>query len=128
MMISERKNTRGRIEILASILVHCKEGIKKTHIMCKANVGYEQLCYYLPNLINAGLVTQAIENGSVIYRTTDSGREFLKSYFDIMRLLAYRNHNNSAQLITCEKDSEVYWKYKNELNKPLIAMLEETEV
>jgi predicted transcriptional regulator len=127
MMISERKNTRGRIEILASILVHCKEGIKKTHIMCKANVGYEQLCYYLPNLINAGLVTQAIENGSVIYRTTDSGREFLKSYFDIMRLLAYRNHNNSTQL-TCEKDSEVYWKYKNEPNEALIAILEETEV
>lgn len=128
MMIPERKNTRGRIEILSSILAHCKEGIKKTHIMCKANLGYEQLCYYLPNLINAGLVTQAIENGSVIYRTTDSGREFLKSYFDIMRLLAYRNHNNSTQLITCEKDSEVYWKYKNQLNKPLIAMLEETEV
>ena len=125
-MIAERKNTRGRIEIIASILFHCKEGIKKTHIMCKANVGYEQLCYYLPNLINTRLVTQDIEDGSVIYRTTDAGREFLKSYFNIMRLLAYRNHNNSTQL-TCEKESE-YRKYKNEPNEALIAIFEETEV
>jgi predicted transcriptional regulator len=118
-MTVERKNTRGRIEILASIMFHCKEGIKKTHIMCKANVGYEQLCYYLPNLIDTGLVTQVIENGYVIYRTTDAGREFLKSYFDIMKLLNQGNYK-LTQLITYQKN------YR--LNKPLIPVLEETEL
>jgi predicted transcriptional regulator len=87
MMTVERKNTRGRIEITASILSHCMEGIKKTHIMCKANVGYEQLCYYLPNLINTRLISQDIMDGSVIYRTTETGRDFLKSYYDITKLL-----------------------------------------
>ena len=128
MMIAERKNTRGRVEIIASILFHCREGIKKTHIMSKANVGYEQVCYYLPNLINTGLLVQAIEDGAVIYRTSDSGRQFLKSYFEIMRLLAGKKYINRNQLVTCEIDSEISQNYGSETNKPLISMLEETGV
>ena len=127
MMIAERKNTRGRVEIIASILFHCREDIKKTHIMSKANVGYEQLCYYLPNLINTGLLAQAIEDGSVIYRTTDSGRQFLKSYFEIMRLLAGKTYSDHSQLVTCDIDSGISrHKYENETNKPLISIFEET--
>lgn len=128
MMIAERKNMRGRIEILASILFHCREGIKKTHIMCKANVGYEQLCYYLPNLINTGLLAQAIEDGCVIYRTTDSGRQFLKSYFEIMRMLAGKTYSDHSKLVTCEIGFGIGQKYENETNKPLMAIFEETEV
>lgn len=98
MMLVERKNTRGKIEILASILFHCKEGIKKTHIMCKANIGYDQICHYLPHLIDIGLVRQDIENGYVIYRTTDNGRQFLNSYSDIMRLLSQGNYRDDKVL------------------------------
>jgi predicted transcriptional regulator len=87
MMITERKNVRGKIEILASILCHCTEGIKKTHIMVKAKIGYEQLCYYLTNLIKTGLVIQVIEDGYVVYRTTQNGREFLKHYSILAELL-----------------------------------------
>jgi predicted transcriptional regulator len=127
MMISERKNTRGRIEILASILVHCKEGIKKTHIMCKANIGYEQLCYYLPYLIENGLVMQDIDEGCVIYRTTDAGREFLKFYFGIMKVINQGNNKKLPQAITSEKKSTFVDIATKEQNKPLISMLEETE-
>ena len=127
MMTAERKNTRGRIEIIASILFHCREGIKKTHIMSKANVGYEQLCFYLPNLINTGLLAQAIEDGSVIYKTTDNGRQFLKSYFDIMKLLADQKYSKLGQLGTSEIDYGNH-NYENETNKPLIAIFEETGV
>lgn len=126
-MISERKNTRGRIEILASILFHCKEGIKKTHIMCKANIGYEQLCYYLPNLIENGLVTQDIDEGCVIYRTTDAGREFLKFYFGIMKVINQGNNKNLSQAITSEKKSTFVDASTKEQYKPLVSMLEETE-
>lgn len=98
MMIIEKKNTRGKIEILASILFHCREGIKKTHIMCKANIGYDQICHYLPNLIDGGLVRQDIESGCVIYRTTDTGREFLNSYHDIMKLLGQGNFEHRKDL------------------------------
>ncbi len=96
--VNERKNSRDKIEILADIIYHCQEGLKKTHIMLRANLGYEQLCYYLPHLINSGLVTQVIVAGSVIYRTTDNGREFLKNYHNIMNLIA-QEKVNSAQTI-----------------------------
>ena len=129
-MIAERKNTRGRIEIIASILFHCREGIKKTHIMCKANIGYEQLSYYLPNLIDTKLVTQDIEDGSVIYRTTDTGREFLKSYYDITKLLNQENDKdfkNLGQFTSSEKAPPIYRESTCVVNKALISILEEYE-
>ena len=126
-MIGERKNTRGRIEILASILSHCKEGIKKTHIMRRANIGYEQLCYYLPNLIDAGLITQVIDDGYVKYRTTEAGREFLKFYFGIMGLVNGGNNKNLTQVTMSEKKSTFVGITIKEQNKPLITMLEESE-
>jgi predicted transcriptional regulator len=126
-MIGERKNTRGRIEILASILFHCTEGIKKTHIMCKANIGYEQLCYYLPNLIDTGLVMQVIEDGCVIYRSTNLGREFLKSYFDIIKMLNCRKINPLLQSIGNEKNSNMH-SHKNQPRRLLITTFEDTEI
>jgi predicted transcriptional regulator len=127
MMIGERKSTRGKIEILASILFHCREGIKKTHIMCKANVGYEQLCYYLPNLTDTGLVAQDIEYGCVIYRTTDAGREFLKFYFGIMKLISQEHIKRFPQLTISEKKSGFVEGITKEQGGPLISMLEENE-
>lgn len=124
MMIVERKNTRGKIEILASILFHCKEGIKKTHIMCKANLGYEQISYYLPNLVELGLVTQVIENGYVIYRTTDAGRQYLQSYVDIVKLLSQKRYN---QLALDEKNLQFYKAPGDEQNGQITSLLEETE-
>jgi len=97
-MLTERKQTRGRIEILASIVTHCKEGIKKTHIMSKANIGYEQLCYYLPTLVETDLVTQVIEEGCVKYRSTETGREFLNLYFGLIKLLNNRKHGSPNQI------------------------------
>jgi predicted transcriptional regulator len=127
MMISERKNTRGRIEIIASVLLHCRQGIKKTHIMSKANIGYEQLCYYLPNLINTGLLIQAIDEGSVIYRTTEAGREYLNSYFEIMRLLSYSKYG-AFESWKEEIHPKINEKVGDTQKKSLVAIFEETEV
>lgn len=127
MMISERKNTRGRIEIIASVLLHCRQGIKKTHIMSKANVGYEQLCYYLPNLINTGLLIQAIDEGSVIYRTTEAGREYLNSYFEIMRLLSYSKYG-AFESWKEEIHPKINEKVGDAQKKSLVAIFEETEI
>jgi predicted transcriptional regulator len=128
-MIAERKNTRGRVEIIASILFHCREGIKKTHIMSKANVGYEQLCYYLPNLIDSKLVKQDIEDGSVIYRTTDTGREFLKSYYNITNLLNYASKDyKDLNQYTLNKQGPTLNRQSITLeNRQLIFILKESE-
>src|SRR4029078_4348318 len=100
MLVTERKNSRGRIEILADILSNCQEGLKKTHIMLRANLGYEQICYYLPGLIRTNLINQEIEDGSVIYRTTETGREFLLNYYNIIRLIHHENVNSAQTQFT----------------------------
>ena len=104
-MVNERKNSRGKVEILADIIYHCQESPKKTHIMLRAHLGYEQLCYYLPRLINTGLVVQAIESGSVIYRTTERGREFLANYYNIMNLIRLDKIDSSEKKFTNASDS-----------------------
>jgi len=128
-MMGQRKNTRGRIEILASILFHCREGIKKTQIMCKANLGYEQITFYLPNLIHVGLVEQVIESSYVVYKTTNSGREFLRFYFGMIKLLGQVECMNLTSIKTAGRDNTFHKICVDEINSttPLISILDETE-
>jgi predicted transcriptional regulator len=80
---SERKNNRGKIQIMGDVLALGTSGIKKTHIMYKANLSYEQVHLYLGELIAKRLIAQDASSRSsegVIYRTTEKGREFLQYY------------------------------------------------
>ena len=47
---SERKNNRGKIQIMGDVLALATSGIKKTHIMYRANLSYEQVHLYLGEL------------------------------------------------------------------------------
>ncbi|HUG97305.1 MAG TPA: winged helix-turn-helix domain-containing protein, partial [Nitrososphaera sp.] len=76
----ERKNNRGKIQIMGDVLALATSGIKKTHIMYKANLSYEQVHLYLSELIGKRLIAQVVSQGGVVYRTTDRGREFLLYY------------------------------------------------
>jgi predicted transcriptional regulator len=67
---SERKNNRGKIQIMGDVLALGTSGIKKTHIMYKANLSYEQ----------------DVSSDGVVYRTTEKGREFLLCYTHLMEL------------------------------------------
>jgi predicted transcriptional regulator len=124
MLVNERKNSRGKIEILADVLDHCQEGLKKTHIMLRAHLGYEQICYYLPHLINAGLVTQVIVAGSVVYRTTENGREFLKNYYNIMNLIAHANVDSNQKVFAHGNDCLSYKFPGNNLRTQIPPMHE----
>jgi predicted transcriptional regulator len=79
---SERKNNRGKIQIMGDVLALGTSGIKKTHIMYKANLSYEQVHLYLGELIAKRLIAQDASSPSegVVYRTTEKGREFLQYY------------------------------------------------
>ena len=79
---SERKNNRGKIQIMGDVLALGTSGIKKTHIMYKANLSYEQVHLYLGELIAKRLIVQDASSPSegVVYRTTEKGREFLQYY------------------------------------------------
>ena len=87
MITSERKNNRGKIQIMGDVLILGTSGIRKTHIMYKANLSYEQVHLYLGELIGKRLIEQDVSPDGVVYRTTEKGREFLLHYTRLMEFL-----------------------------------------
>jgi predicted transcriptional regulator len=86
-MMYERKNNRGKIQIMGDVLGLATSGIKKTHIMYKANLSYEQVHLYLGELIEKRLIAQDVSSDGVVYRTTTKGREFLLYYTRLVEFL-----------------------------------------
>ena len=85
---SERKNNRGKIQIMGDVLALGTSGIKKTHIMYRANLSYEQVHLYLGELIGKRLISQDVSSSDgVIYRTTPKGRDFLLYYTRLVEFL-----------------------------------------
>jgi predicted transcriptional regulator len=85
---SERKNNRGKIQIMGDVLELATSGIKKTHIMYRANLSYEQVHLYLGELIAKSLIVQDVSSpDGVVYRTTEKGREFLLYYTRLAEFL-----------------------------------------
>jgi predicted transcriptional regulator len=90
MMSSERKNknNRGKIQIMGDVLALGTSGIKKTHVMYRANLSYEQVQLYLGELISKRLIAQDVSSpDGVVYRTTEKGREFLQYYTRLTEFL-----------------------------------------
>jgi predicted transcriptional regulator len=98
--MSERKNNRGKIEIMADVLSLSTAGIKKTHIMYRANLSYEQILHYLNQLLGKGLIAQDVSDGSLVYRTTEKGREFLACYSRISELITESYQEEKVPLLT----------------------------
>ncbi len=86
-MMYERKNNRGKIQIMGDVLGLATSGIKKTHIMYRANLSYEQVHLYLGELIGKRLIAQDVSSDGVVYRTTTKGREFLLYYTRLVEFL-----------------------------------------
>jgi len=86
-MMYERKNNRGKIQIMGDVLGLATSGIKKTHIMYRANLSYEQVHLYLGELIGKRLIAQDVSPDGVVYRTTEKGREFLLYYTRLVDFL-----------------------------------------
>lgn len=99
-MMAERKNNRGKIQIMGDVLALATSGIKKTHIMYKANLSYEQVHLYLSELIGRRLIAQDVSPDGVVYRTTDKGREFLLYYNRIAEFLEDPQAELSAPYIS----------------------------
>jgi predicted transcriptional regulator len=67
---------RDRLCIVASVLEAANVGAGKTRIMNLANLSFVLLEKYLDLVIQVGFV----QAEGTMYKLTDSGREFLKSY------------------------------------------------
>ena len=73
---------------MGDVLALATSGIKKTHIMYRANLSYEQVHLYLGDLIGKRLITQDVSSSDgVVYRTTEKGREFLLHYTRLVEFL-----------------------------------------
>jgi predicted transcriptional regulator len=83
----QHKNNRGKIQIMGDVLGLATSGIKKTHIMYRANLSYEQVHLYLGELIGKRLISQDVSPDGVVYRTTTKGREFLLYYTRLVEFL-----------------------------------------
>ena len=70
------KERRGRLEIIADVLLVAKEGEKKTAIVYKANLNFNRAGKYLLYLEEKGHIEHTNEG----YKTTERGKEFLQDY------------------------------------------------
>lgn len=72
---------------MGDVLALATAGIKKTHIMYRANLSYEQVHLYLGELIEKRLIVQDVSRDGIVFRTTERGREFLLYYQRIAEFL-----------------------------------------
>ena len=97
--MSERKSNRGRIEIMADILSLSTTGMRKTHIMYRANLSYEQILYYLGELLSKALMVEDVSGTHTVYRTTEKGREFLHCFSRLKALASDEPTDSRMELL-----------------------------
>lgn len=74
--------------------------------MYKANLSYEQVNYYLSDMLNKCLITQHIVEEGILYRTSEKGREYLKHYTRLMDLVTDRQ--KEEQTLDAETKEQRY--------------------
>jgi predicted transcriptional regulator len=75
---------RGRLDIIADVLLVVSVDAKKTQIMYGANLSYRVLKRYLAETTAACLIS--FEDARKCYVLTDKGREFLGAYQKYSRI------------------------------------------
>ena len=74
---------RSRLEIMATILDLAKPGAKKTHLLHGSYLSYSKYNIYLKELLKKGLLEEENENGRRLYWTTNKGKDFLSTYYNL---------------------------------------------
>lgn len=80
-MAREKQRKRSRFETMYTILKICSNGLKKTHVMYRANLSHQQLEKFLAILIERNLL--AIESG--IYVTSARGLVYIENFDELQR-------------------------------------------
>ena len=75
---------RGRLDIIAEILLFCEQQKTKTSIMYNANLNYSQLKRHMDILTAQGLLAKKVTK----YITTERGYRFLELFAQLNDLLA----------------------------------------
>ncbi len=83
----KRKTCRESMEIMADIINTCVERRRKTQLMLKARLNYEQITHYTNLLSHRGLIKQYTQNGIVFYIATEKGMQLLCRHVQITQLI-----------------------------------------
>ena len=80
---------RGRVEIMMDILDQALTGANKTKIMYRANLNFSRFERYFRELSKKGLIEVVDDpDASVVYRTTERGKELLRILMEAEKLLS----------------------------------------
>ena len=74
---------RGKLDIMAEILLYCEQQKSKTSIMYNANLNYSQLKSQISSLTSQGLLQKKVNK----YLITDKGHRFLELFAQLNDLL-----------------------------------------
>ena len=80
---STKGTRRGRLDIIAEILLFCEQQKTKTSIMYNTNLNYAQLKRHMNSLTSQGLLAKKVNK----YVITDKGYEFLELFVRLNDLL-----------------------------------------
>ena|SRR5437870_1316575 len=88
---------RSRADIIALILQSSMSGgATKTRLMYRAFLSYTQIQEYLQLLISKGLIMH--EEGTQLYKLTEKGLHFIRSYEQISDVLAIGGSRSSRDV------------------------------
>jgi predicted transcriptional regulator len=79
---------RDRLEITAEILRIARKGVKKTHLVYKANLNHAILKEYLEKLEEQGLIARNTDIERKI-RTTEKGNQFVERYMSLQTIASF---------------------------------------
>jgi predicted transcriptional regulator len=80
---SIKGSRRGKLDIIAEILLFCEHQKTKTSIMYNTNLNYSQLKSHMDNLTSQGLLAKNLNK----YLTTEKGYRFLDLFAQLNDLL-----------------------------------------
>jgi predicted transcriptional regulator len=85
----EKIKNRSKLDIIYDILVSATGGVKKTHIMSRANLSSEQMNFYFNTLLHHSLLdAEKDHDNNRVYKTTQKGVKFLHCCAQIKSLIS----------------------------------------
>lgn len=78
-----KRSRRGKLDIIAEILLFCEQQKTKTSIMYNTNLNYSQLKSQMDTLTSQGLLAKNVNK----YNTTEKGNRVLELFAQLNDLL-----------------------------------------
>jgi predicted transcriptional regulator len=84
MVIQLSPKRRNELEVMRDVLDVCMKSANKTRIVYSANLNFTRLNRYLHTLLSLGfLAKETAADGSVYYKTTPAGADFVEGCANI---------------------------------------------